>query len=83
MTNSSKPCKYLLRIRYVVNEIGSGPMPTVMPEQWKCNLNLEHIGMPWDKCQKTPFEGPCWQMAKEFPTPEEWNAWAKYRLKSS
>jgi len=80
MATQSKSCKYLARIRYVVDEIGGGITPTVMPEQWKCKLDLEHSGMPWDKCRQTSFEGPCWQMASEFKTTQEWDVWVRQRL---
>jgi len=80
MSNSSH-CEYLMRIRYVLNEVGSGLQPTVMPEQWKCELGLSHMAMEWDKCIKTPQDSPCWQMANEF-NKVEWQIWANKRLQT-
>ena len=78
---SMKHCKYLVKVQYTLNEVGGGLLPTVMPDQWKCQLDLGHIVMEWEKCQHTPYDGPCWQMKDQF-TVEQWGNWAKGRVRS-
>lgn len=72
--SQSKHCKFLIPSQHMVDEVG-GDGPTVIPNQFKCQLKLEHFGMGWDKCKQTPFEGPCWQYANF--TIEEWVSWLK------
>jgi hypothetical protein len=72
------PCRYLQQIRYILNEVG-GP-PEVMDPLWRCELKLTDSTIEWDKCQNTPFKGPCWQKVSKFSSDEKWTEWANQEL---
>jgi hypothetical protein len=78
MKAQSKSCRHLLSRSHITNEIGGDALPTVIPNLPKCQLD-EGVYAGWDKCVNTPYEGPCWQHPSM--TLEEWNAWAKQRLR--
>jgi hypothetical protein len=63
----------LTKVRYMFNEIGGGTTPTIIENQFECQLDLSYYGMGWDKCQQTDYQGPCWQ--KKNMTVEEWKEW--------
>ena len=52
-------CRHLKQVRHVLIEVG-GP-PEIMNPLPTCELELHDSTIKWEKCQNTPFEGPCWQ----------------------
>jgi hypothetical protein len=78
--SQSEYCKFLIPFQHIIDEVG-GDGPTVIPNQFKCQLGLSYFGMGWDKCKQTPFDGPCWQYPG-IKTIEEWNTWVSQHLGS-